>query len=878
PLFLNIAYTFEFMGFRYDTTSIGFFFTLIAFAYFANAAKIHNRRPQILSRALAEITKSPALSAGILRDAARVIAKEGCQALDTRKIGIWGLNEGSPLLTGIVEYDSARGAASVPEMIDMSPCAEYLKLLFSERIISISDVRQPNALSPILPNYNPGACSLLDAPVWIDGKVVGVVCIEQERNESYPEKREWTVAEQNFASSLADFMAIAITGAERRKLVRRSEAMMRNLPGMIYRCLNDPPKYTFVFASEGCAALTGYSPDNLTSGVAMNISDLVHPEDSDELIKLMVSTLSAGLPLEYTFRIITRSGEVKWIWERSRVVENSDDGSPLLFEGFYTDITEQRRLEAVELANRAKSEFLAKMSHEIRTPMNAVIGMTELALCEEMSEVARENIYTVKQASANLLSIINDILDFSKLERGKLEILPGDYSLSDLINNVISIIRIRAFESQLAFTVNADRAIPNELFGDESRIRQILINLLGNAVKFTERGFISLGVRWEPGAGNEIRLIFEVADSGIGIRPDEIESIFDVYSQSDLEKNRYLEGTGLGLAITKNIATMMNGKISVRSEYGVGSVFTVMIPQIKRQAAELAQVGDPRSARALVYMHYAVYTASVVETLRNLDVYCESVSDDAQFLAKLGAAEWNYIFLAARLYDGVSNQLTTLTHKAEIVLLAGFGETVPAGFSIPLPKDLPQLSRRVLSLPVYSLSVANALNGAPDKAMYNESNEAIPVFYAPDARILIVDDITTNLKVAEGLLKPYRMQIDLKENGITAIEAVKGKCYDMVFMDHRMPVMDGVETTRRIRAMGKYDPYYANLPIIALTANAVTGMEEMFRSNGLNDFVSKPINSIEMYEILKKWIPKEKQTAGAATEPAAPAGCESPCP
>ena len=250
-------------------------------------------------------------------------------------------------------------------------------------------------------------------------------------------------------------------------------------------------------------------------------------------------------------------------------------------------------VEAAQSASRAKSDFLAKMSHELRTPMNAIIGMTELALRSDDLSSAREHIITVKQASANLLSIINDILDFSKIETGKLEIVPVEYSFSSLVNDIINIIRMRVIDSHVRFVVNIDSNIPDALSGDEIRIRQVLLNILGNAVKYTENGFVSFTVYGEITGLESIRLIMEVMDSGKGIKPEDMDKLFGEYNQFDLENNRGTEGTGLGLAIAKSIVKTMGGEIHVTSEYGTGSTFSIILPQKIRSPQVLAVVDHP---------------------------------------------------------------------------------------------------------------------------------------------------------------------------------------------------------------------------------------------------------------------------------------------
>jgi len=391
----------------------------------------------------------------------------------------------------------------------------------------------------------------------------------------------------------------------------------------------------------------------------------------------------------------------------------------------------ERRRKLKELT-KTKSDFIAKMSHEIRTPMNAISGMAEIALRKKMPGTIREHVLAIKKASSKLLLIINDILDFSKIESGKMEIVPSAYEFPSLINDVLSIIKIRIMATDLKFAVNVDSRIPNLLFGDETRIRQILLNILSNAVKYTKDGYISFSVYGQI-TDNIIVLTAEIVDSGRGIKKEDMNKLFSEYVQVDKVANRDVEGTGLGLVITKNLVEAMDGSISVESDYGKGSIFIIKIPQKILSREHTVMPGDQEE-------------------------------------------------------------------NADIVI----------GFN------------------------------------------------APTARVLIVDDINANLKVAEGLLLPYKMQIDFATSGAESIDKIVGATqrgcpYDLVFMDHMMPEMNGLEAVKRIREL-EYD-----LPVIALTANAALGVKEMFLANKFNDFLSKPIDLVKLNAILEEWIPREKQ-------------------
>ncbi|MDR0316815.1 MAG: response regulator, partial [Treponema sp.] len=445
----------------------------------------------------------------------------------------------------------------------------------------------------------------------------------------------------------------------------------------------------------------------------------------------------------------------------------------------------QELREEAESANRTKSSFLASMSHEIRTPMNAITGMAELLLRRDLPDDAKAEAQDIKQAATNLISIINDILDFSKIEAGKMEIISVKYMLSSLVNDTINIIRMRLTEKPIRFYANIDGNIPNNLFGDEIRLRQILLNLLSNAAKYTERGYISLSIIMQKREKEQIWLEITVTDSGKGIKTEDQEKLFGSFVQVDSRKNRGIEGTGLGLAITKKLCEAMGGDISVKSEYGRGSEFRVTIPQGFDSDAVFAAVEEPEKKRVLVYESRAIYAQSVCWSLRNMGVPHTLVITPEDFANAL-REEWYYVFSGYGLYEKIKPLMEQTAFpngkKPSLALMVEWENEA----------NIPNV--RFISLPVQSLSIANVLNGKIDSRSYFGSQISGLIRYTyPGARLLIVDDIATNLKVAEGLLAPYNAKIDTALSGARAIELVKQQRYDIVFMDHMMPEMDGIE-------------------------------------------------------------------------------------
>jgi len=497
-----------------------------------------------------------------------------------------------------------------------------------------------------------------------------------------------------------------------------------------------------------------------------------------------------------------------------------------------------------EAASDTKGKFLARMSHELRTPMNAIIGITEIVLRENTTSEMTPYMIGIKSAGNNLLSIISDILDISKIESGKLEILETSYSFEDMVNEVFDIIRVKVVEKSLTFVAFIDNNIPENLIGDATRVRQVLLNILSNAVKYTQSGFVSISFTTEYITETNFILKVDVADSGIGIKSDDMDKLFGDFIQVDIMAHKDIQGTGLGLAITKGLCMAMGGDVTAISQHGLGSTFTIRIPQRFEQFKKLVVINDAKDIRVLIYEIDQKSMDFCLRSFNNLRIECRFEYRKDKFIERLLNGTFTHIFLSVSLYYDVKPIIEPYLNLLKVFVLTEYGDTL-------IDKNIHTITK-----PITILSIAQALNGieaeeADQNALYHEVT-----FTAPAARVLIVDDIATNLMVAEGLMKPYKMEVDVCTSGKLAIKAVQKNKYDIIFMDHMMPEMDGIAAVKIIRELP--NDYYRTVPIIALTANAVSGMRDTFILSGMNDFLAKPISTPKLSNVLEHWLPKDK--------------------
>lgn len=504
-------------------------------------------------------------------------------------------------------------------------------------------------------------------------------------------------------------------------------------------------------------------------------------------------------------------------------------------------------------SQQSKDEFLASMSHEIRTPMNAIVGMSELIMRdEETSDRIKEYCYNIQTSGENLLGIINDILDFSKIESGKMEINYEPYSIASVVQDVANTAMFRRGFKNIDIIIDCHPNMPKLLMGDVLRNRQILMNIVNNAVKFTDEGYVYIALYcYNKDGKNWLKM--KVEDTGIGIKKKDQLQLFESFSRIDSARNRSVEGTGLGLAICKRLAQAMDGTIQMFSEYGKGTVLEVDIPQEIKDSQPFLMLNDKEDMRIILYGDKKKYSNKGDEHYQTLiqhmwdsfQVPCHIIVDMKELMKSVSDGEVTHLFVGAGEYTDDRNYFDRIAQ--DIAVFVMFDPQYP----LRLGKNI-----HGVHMPFYSINLVSALNGDTFYNQLIDEKEVKITFKAPFARVLVVDDNEINLRVAQGILELYDTRCILARSGKEAIELLRDQDIDIVFMDHMMPELDGVETVEIIRRTG--GEYGKNLPIIALTANVVNDAKDMFLQNGFQDFLPKPVGLKAVDAMLKKWLPKEK--------------------
>ncbi len=603
------------------------------------------------------------------------------------------------------------------------------------------------------------------------------------------------------------------------------------------------------------AELLGYRASDLPATVR-RFGRLLYPGDFARLVRATREHLQDGTAHDVEFRIRDSHGD--WQWLRSRAQANRDAGSGATILSGSLQLVTDRRLQAAELeraraaaehANRSKSDFLANMSHEIRTPINGVIGMTHVLLDTPLSESQRECVEIVRSSGEALLALVNDILDFSKIEAGKMELERIDFDVRSVVDDALGSVALAALGKDLELAADVTAGVPTIVRGDPGRLRQCLINLLSNAVKFTAQGHVAVevSVAGETAAG--VQLQFMVSDTGIGIPADRLDRLFREFSQVDSSTTRHYGGSGLGLSIVKRLAGMMGGAVGVASEAEVGSRFWFSAELAVPAAAASGAIG-PLAVRVLVLDGHPVAARSLVRQLEALGCEVAPCADEAAFVAALESAPAARVAMVdLRLLTG---PLTAALSRARarpgaprLVLLAplGLAAAPPAGFDA------------ILSKPVRRQQLYSCLGGLVDIPPAAPSADVAPLASRGDCRVLLVEDNAVNRRVAEHQLRKLGCSVAIACNGVEAVAAAQGGAFDVVLMDCQMPLLDGFDATRQIRRR-EAGGALARLPIIALTANALSGDREACLDAGMDDYLSKPLEPAALAACIERWAPR----------------------
>lgn len=618
--------------------------------------------------------------------------------------------------------------------------------------------------------------------------------------------------------------------------------------------------------------MSGYLQDEILGKKPGDV--LQGPETDSDVVRYMHDQLEKGRGFRTEVVNYSKDGRKYWVSLDVQPVHD-DDGVLTHFIAVENDVTQRRKMDAelrqakedADAANRAKSDFLARMSHEIRTPMNAVIGLGHLALKTRLTEQQQDYLQKMQAAAKSLLGVVDDILDFSKIEAGRLTLEVLSFNLRELIQDVKNLVQLIVEEKGLVFETFIDPETPAKLFGDPLRLRQVLTNLISNAVKFTERGKVSLAVSIEEVGKDDVRLRFAVMDTGIGMTGEQLESLFTSYYQAEDSTSRRFGGTGLGLVICEKLVSMMGGRIGVVSEPQSGSTFsfsltfmvdqsvTAKAPAVDVSGLRIMIVDDSKTSREIVQAMLAGMDSQIFATSSGGDCL-----ETLRTLTRAGTPV-DLVILDWRMagMDGIETarairEENLITPKPKIIMLTAFGKedarSVAHNARIDGFLDKPVNQSALVDMVVEVMSPEGGLIHNSEREPGRGGDEHLAKGNIEGARVLLVEDNAINQQVAREILLDFGLIVDVASNGVKAIEAVQAQKYDLVLMDIQMPEMDGHEAARRIRADTRFD----EMPIVAMTAHALNRDRELSRDAGMVAHVTKPIDPEELLGVLKVWI------------------------
>jgi len=819
---------------------------------------------------LLELATNSDIYRGQRTEAFQVISRVAAHSLMVARASIWFFTETRTNIRCANLYEQQTDRHSSGIELPSASFPRYFAELASEDVIAADQAQSDSRTSEFTDSYFAplGITSSLDIPIRSEGKMVGIMW-----HEHIGPSRQWKLEEIQFATSVANTVSLVLEAADRRRAELETErsknflnSVIENLPIMVF--VKDTEHLRFVRWNKAAEDLTG-----LTRESVLGKSDHdFFPQDEAAFFTqkdrdVIESRCLQDIPEE---PIATGHHGTRILHTRKIPILNAQ-GQPEYLLGISEDITERKQgeetlrkaKEAAEAASVAKSQFLANMSHEIRTPMNGVLGMAELLLATPLTEKQRHLTNSVHRSGSALLSIINSILDFSKVEAGKLELEQVEFELRETIEEAVDLFADPAERKGLSLTCFLPTEIPDRAVGDPARLRQVLLNLVGNAVKFTKRGEVTVWLHLLAQDAQTLTLKCAVTDTGIGIHPQAQAGLFTAFSQADGSTTRQFGGTGLGLAIVKQLVQLMGGEVGIASTPGQGSTFWFIVQlgrATPRDSSQPAHEQFLRGLRVLIVddhptnlfvlnAHLTAWGAEVLSAdsgtsaLERLTQSATTSTPIDLVLLDLHMPDMDGLMLAHAIKADPALRRVDLLALSSGERDAHRGAADPLGFVAWLQKPVRQSTLRTCLRSYRQGIIAAPVAGRPQPL-------APPVL---SGRVLLVEDNPVNREVGIGLLELLGCHVDSAEDGRQALEVSAASAYDIIFMDCQMPIMDGFTATARIRERER-QTQAARTPIIALTANAMAGDRDHCLAAGMDDYLSKPFSQDQMSEMLSRWL------------------------
>lgn len=608
--------------------------------------------------------------------------------------------------------------------------------------------------------------------------------------------------------------------------------------------------------SDGMYEIFGVEKGCFRDRLGDAISEVIHPDDLHLVSPTLANALVQDEPVEY--RIILKDQSVRYIWMKSGEAVLDEHGKPIFLTGIAQDITDRKLSEVAkiqaEAASEAKSTFIANMSHEIRTPINAIIGFNYLIQKMKLADNQRDYVEKTIISAQNLLGLVNDVLDFSKIEADKIALEYNSFDLYEILNNVSNIISINLYVKKLKLHYDIDPSVPKFLTGDAFRLNQVLLNLINNAIKFTDQGEINIIVHREWQNETHVLLKFIVKDTGIGMSEEQQRKLFNAFSQVDMSTTRKYGGTGLGLSISKRLIELMGGTIQVTSEFGQGSqfIFTVQFECSQELKVDENDYSKLSALKVLIVCDNSYLATNIRTELEQFDIKTNTVEGISMAIeALIAQQDYNLVLIDWKLFEsrGISSIIEMReqigTDAPLIMLISAYREheLEMSGFDNTL--------NGIIDYPIGKAQLYNKLkrvfSDILEKDVVIDETE---VSSLNNTKILLVEDNEINQELAKAILEEQGIVIDIASNGSEAVEMILHNRYHLVLMDLQMPVMDGYEAARRIRSIEAFN----DLPIIAMSAHAIKGIKEKVFDSGMNDYITKPFEVSKMITTLKEWV------------------------